>query len=329
MSKFVDSIIGHAVGDAMGVPTEFCIREYLLRDPVKEMIGSAKTGQPAGSWSDDTSMEIATIDSFIQNKTFNYDDIMTKWEEWINESKYTPNNDTFDVGRTCLRAIRNHSIGTESLECGIDGEQANGNGSLMRILPVALYSYYKKIDEQEIIKLTNEMSSLTHKHEISKLGCYIYVRYVMFLLDGQNKNEAYEAIKNIDYSSYSDYSISKYDRILKDNILDYKIGDISSTGYVVDTLECALWILLNSNSYKETIIATTNIGNDTDTIGAIAGSMAGIVYGYDAIPEAWLNKLMKKEYLMNLALDFEKLIVPLKKRCYFGNNNWRCCRIKI
>lgn len=73
---------------------------------------------------------------------------MTKWEGWINESKYTPNNETFDVGRTCLRAIRNHSIGTESLGCGIDGEQANGNGSLMRILPVALYSYYKKIDEQ-------------------------------------------------------------------------------------------------------------------------------------------------------------------------------------
>ena len=235
---------------------------------------------------------------------------MTKWEEWINEAKYTPNNETFDVGRTCLRAIRNHSIGTESLGCGIDGEQANGNGSLMRILPVALYSYYKKIDEQEIIKLTNEMSSLTHKHEISKLGCYIYVRYVMFLLDGKNKNEEYEAIKNIDYSSYSDYSIPKYDRILKDNILDYKIDDISSTRYVVDTLKCALWILLNSNSYKETIIATTNICNDTDTIGAIAGSMAGIAYGYDAIPEAWLNKLMKKEYLMNLALDFEKLIVP-------------------
>lgn len=318
MSKFVDSIIGHAGGDAMGVPTEFCIREYLLRDPAKEMIGSARTGQPARSWSDDTSMEIATIDSFIQNRTFNYDDIMTKWEERINEAKYTPNNDTFDVGRTCLRAIPNHSIGTESLEYGIDGEQANGNGSLMRIIPVALYFYYKKIDEQEIIKLTNEMSSLTHKHEISKLGCYIYVRYVMFLLDGQNKNEEYEAIKNIDYSSYSDYSISIYDRILKDNILDYKIDDISSTGYVADTLECALWILLNSNSYKETIIATTNICNDTDTIGAIAGSMAGIVYGYDAIPEAWLNKLMKKEYLMNLALDFEKLIVPLKKDDILG-----------
>lgn len=306
MSKFIDSIIGHAVGDAMGVPTEFCIREYLLKNPVKEMIGSDKTGQPAGSWSDDTSMEIATIDSFIQNKEFNYDDIMHKWEEWINEAKYTANNDTFDVGRTCLRAIRNHSLGTEPLKCGIDGEQSNGNGSLMRILPVALYSYYRKLDVNEIIKLTNELSSLTHKHDISKLGCYIYVRYIMFLLDGKNKNEAYELIKTLDYSTYDEYAISKYERILKNDIASYTIDNILSSGYVVDTLECALWILLNANSYKETIIATTNIGNDTDTIGAIAGSMAGIIYGYDSIPTSWIDKLMRKDYLIGLASDFEK-----------------------
>lgn len=309
MSKFIDSIIGHAVGDAMGVPTEFCIREYLLKNPVKEMIESDKPGQPAGSWSDDTSMEIATIDSFIQNKEFNYDDIMHKWEEWINEAKYTANNDTFDVGRTCLRAIRNHSLGTEPLKCGIDGEQSNGNGSLMRILPVALYSYYRKLDVNEIIKLTNKLSSLTHKHDISKLGCYIYVRYIMFLLDGKNKNEAYELIKTLDYSTYDEYAISKYERILKNDITSYTIDNILSTGYVVDTLECALWILLNANSYKETIIATTNIGNDTDTIGAIAGSMAGIIYGYDSIPTSWIDKLMRKDYLIGLASDFEKEVM--------------------
>lgn len=318
MSKFVDAIIGHAVGDAMGVPTEFCVRESLLKSPVKEMIGSSKTKQPAGSWSDDTSMEIATIDSFIQNKGFNYDDIMSKWEEWINQAKYTANNDTFDVGRTCLRAIHNHSLGKEPLECGIDGEKANGNGSLMRILPVALYSYYKNLHENEIIKLTNEISSLTHRHEISKLGCYIYVRYIMFLLDGQNKDEAYNSIKNVDYSFYSDYALSKYNRILKDNIRDYKINEISSLGYVVDTLECALWIFLNAKNYKETIIASTNIGNDTDTIGAIAGSMAGIVYGIDSIPESWLSELKRKEYLIKLALEFEKVITNYRKDVIIG-----------
>ena len=308
MSKIIDSIIGHAIGDAMGVPTEFCIREHLFKHPVTEMIGSDKTGQPAGSWSDDTSMEIATIDSFIKNKNFNYDDIMSKWEEWINYNKYTPNGETFDVGRTCLQAIHNHYEGIEALECGIDGEQSNGNGSLMRILPVALYAYYKKLNEQEIIQLTNEMSSLTHKHDISKLGCYIYVRYVMYLLDGKDKIDAYNLIKNIDYSSYSEYAISKYSRILKDNIIDYSIDDISSSGYVVDTLECALWILLSADSYKDTIIATTNIGSDTDTIGAIAGSMAGIIYGYDSIPKEWLDKLMRKDYLLDLTSKFENAV---------------------
>lgn len=318
MSKFIDSIMGHAVGDAMGVPTEFCVREYLLKNPVTEMISSSKTGQPAGSWSDDTSMEICTIDSYIQNDSFNYSDIMTKWTEWINEAKYTANNDTFDVGRTCLRAIRNYSKGIEPLECGIDGEQSNGNGSLMRILPVALYSFYKKLNEKEIIKLTNDISSLTHSHDISKLGCYIYVRYIVFLLSGKDKNEAYKLIQQLDYSSYSDLAISKYKRILTEDITKYGINNILSTGYVVDTLECALWIFLNSKSYKETIIATTNIGNDTDTIGAIAGSMAGILYGYEDIPKNWLDKLMKKDYLIELSLQFERTICKFKKDVILG-----------
>lgn len=309
MSKFIDSIIGHAIGDAMGVPTQFCMRNRLLEHPVTEMISSNKTGQPAGSWSDDTSMEICTIDSFIQNENWNYSDIMSRWLEWINDAKYTPNNETFDVGKTCLRAIRNFSLGIAPLKCGLDSETSNGNGSLMRILPVALYSYYKKLNETEIIKLTNEISSLTHAHEISKLGCYIYVRYVMYLLAGNTKEDAYDLIQNIDYSSYSEYAISKYDRILKNNIKNYNIDSISSSGYVVDTLECALWILLNANSYKETIVATTNIGNDTDTVGAITGSMAGIIYGISSIPEKWINKLMRKDYLIDLSLNFEKAII--------------------
>lgn len=308
MSKIVDSIIGHAVGDAMGVPTEFCIREYLLKKPVTEMVGSEKTGQPAGSWSDDTSMEICTIDSFIQKGKFDYSNIMSKWERWISNNEYTANNDTFGVGRTCLRAIRKYTQGINPLECGVDGENSNGNGSLMRILPAALYSFYNNLTVEETIKLTNELSALTHAHNISKLGCYIYVRYVMYLLEGKDKVEAYNLIQKLDYSSYDKYSISKYNRILKEDISQYGMNDILSTGYVVDTLECAFWILLNANSYEETIIASTNIGNDTDTIGAIAGSMAGIIYGISSIPERWLNKLMRKDYLMNLSNSFEKAI---------------------
>ncbi len=309
MSKFVDSIIGHAVGDAMGVPTEFFSRERLLEHPVLQMISSSKTGQDAGSWSDDTSMEISTIDSFIQNGKFDYEDIMDKWEKWIIKNEYTPNNQTFDVGVTCLRAIKRHAGGTKALECGLIGEKSCGNGSLMRMLPVALYSYYRKLKENEIIKLTNELSMLTHANNICKLGCYIYVRYVMYLLDGKDKYDAYKLIQKIDYSYYDEDTISKYNRILKEDISKYKIHAIKSSGYVVDTLECSLWILLNATSYKETIIASTNIGDDTDTIGAIAGSMAGIIYGIDNIPKEWLNKLKRKDYLIDLANRFEDKVL--------------------
>lgn len=318
MSKFVDAIIGHAIGDAMGVPTEFCVREKLLQNPVKEMISSEKVGQPAGAWSDDTSMEIATIESYLEFKDFNYSDIMNKWMLWINEGKYTANGDTFDVGRTCLSAIRNYSNGIEPIKCGLSDEMSNGNGSLMRILPVALYSYSKKLSDQEIIKLTNEVSSLTHAHDTSKLGCYIYIRFVIALLQGKTKEEAYSLIQSLDYSMYNENSIEKYNRILKDDIKKYNINDISSKGYVVDTLECAFWILMNAKNYKEVVFSSTNIGNDTDTIGAIAGSMAGIIYGVNSIPESWIKKLLKKDYLIDLALKFEKSISKLKKDVILG-----------
>lgn len=318
MSKYIDAIIGHAVGDAMGVPTEFCLREKLLEKPITQMISSAKVNQPAGTWSDDTSMEIATIDSFIKNKKFDYNDIMKNWVMWIDKSAYTGNGEVFDVGSTCLRAIRKYSEGINPIECGLNSVNYNGNGSLMRILPVALYAYSKKLNNNEIMKLTNDISSLTHGHDISKLGCYIYVKYVIYLLNGYTKEEAYNKIKKENYSSYSDEAIAAYKRILKNNIKEYPLNEIKSSGYVVDTLECSLWILLNSKSYKEAIIASTNIGEDTDTIGAITGSMAGIIYGYNSIPIDWLGELKKKDYLIELALEFEKITTNFKKDVLLG-----------
>lgn len=308
MSKFVDSILGHAIGDAMGMPTEFCIRERLIENPVLEMIGSNKTGQPAGSWTDDTSMEIATIASIIEKGKFDYSDIMSKWCDWLNKSEYTANGEVFDVGRTCLRACRNYSNGIDPVKCGLSDLNSNGNGSLMRILPVALYAYSKKLSKEEIINLSDDVSSLTHDHDISKIACYMYVRFIMNLLSGMSKEEAYKFLKNDDYSMYDKESLLKYDRLIKNDISKFELDDINSTGYVVDTWECVLWILLRSNNYKETIIAATNIGNDTDTIGAIAGSMAGIIYGLDSFPKKWLSTLKKKDYLIELANKFESIL---------------------
>ena len=203
MINMKDGIIGHAIGDAMGVPVEFKDRESLLYNPVKEMRRSYAGAE--GTWSDDTSMEIATMDSFINNKGWNYDDIMINFGDWINDSKFTAHDYTFDVGRTCLTAIRRYlQQGVDALESGLDDINSNGNGSLMRILPIAYYCFYKKLNNEEIYSLVKNISSLTHRHEISILGCYIYVLYVIKLLQGKDKYSAYNMIKIEDYLMFNE-----------------------------------------------------------------------------------------------------------------------------
>ena len=178
----------------------------------------------------------------------------------------------------------------------------------MRILPIAYYSFYKKIPNNDIYELVKNISSLTHRHEISILGCYIYVLYVIKLLQGKDKLSAYNMIRIEDYSMFSEESLKAYSRILKDNLNTLKVDDIKSSGYVVDTLEASLWIVLKSDNYKESIIGAVNLGGDTDTIGAITGSITGIIYGYDSIPKDWLKELARREYLEDLAMKFESAI---------------------
>lgn len=305
MDKYVSAVIGHAIGDAFGVPVEFVERHNLMENPITSLRKSY--AGPAGTWSDDTSMEVATMDSFINKGKWDYDDIMINFADWLNDAKFTSNNYTFDVGRTCLAAIRNYlENSTPAIESGMDGFLANGNGSLMRILPVAYYCYKKDLDKKDIYELTKNISSLTHKNEISILGCYIYVLYVINLFKGMDKFEAYNTIQNEDYSFFSDESLEIYKRVLKDDLNTLEIDDIKSSGYVVDTLEASLWTLLKASNYVEAILGAVNLGGDTDTIGAITGSMAGIIF--DDIPEKWINQLQRKDYLIDLAKKFDKAI---------------------
>lgn len=309
MSKIRDSLLGFAIGDAMGVPIEFTDRETLIKNPITQMTGYGTYNQPEGTWSDDTSMTVATMDAIITKKEINYKSIMSNFLSWFAVGKYTATGSMFDIGATCSDALAKFSSGSyEPLDCGVDDINRNGNGSLMRMLPIAIYAYYKKLDDEEIISLVNDISSLTHAHEISKMACYIYVRYVMCLLDGKDKIASYEEIKNLDYTSYSEETITVFDRVLKSDISKYSLDEIKSTGYVVDSLEASLWVILNTESFKQTIIGSINLGCDTDTIGAITGSMAGIIYGYESIPEIWLDKLKKKNYLIKLAMKYEKFL---------------------
>ena len=309
MSKIFNSLVGHVVGDAMGTPVEFFMRKYLQESKVTEMLGDiGQHKEPVGSWSDDTSMELATIDSIINKNDINYDDIMNNFMLWIEKGKYTRTSHAFGVGRCCLKAIYSYKKGTPVLECGNMEKEHMSNGSLMRILPIALYSYAKKLSDSEIQELTNNVSALTHRHESVQLACFIYVMYVIDLLNDIDKDTAYTNMRKRKYN-YSQESIDLYSRLLKEDIRKLKIDDINSSGYIVDTIEASFWCLLTNNSYENTIIEAINLGQDTDTIAGIAGAMAGIVYGIDNIPKRWLDKLQCKDYLFEMFNKFEETII--------------------
>lgn len=308
MGYVKDALLGFATADALGVPIEFTKRNQ--GEPLKEMVGFGSHPVPEGTWSDDTSMTIAAMDSIIDKKGIDYNDIMKRFLQWIQSAKYTATDEVFDMGIATRNALANFAYSNaEPTECGVKGFNENGNGSLMRILPFVFYAYENNMSEEEVTKFINDASSLTHAHEISRLGCKIYTDYVFELLNGKDKIQALSELQDIDYSKYySQESIDYYKRILDGSIVNEPVDKIKSSGFVVDTLEAAIWCTINNDSYEDAVVKAINLGNDTDTVGAVTGSLNGLIYGAENIPNRWLKKLRKKDYLEKLSMNFEKTL---------------------
>ena len=300
-----DGVIGLAIGEAMGVPTEFSKRELLLEKPIVKMMPKISNGIPKGAWSSGTSLTIATMDA-ISKSGLNYTAMADNYVRWFTTNKFCSINESFSIENTTLKSlVRYTQHMEEAYECGSDDYFDNGNGSLARVLPIAYYFAAHKDTDKKIYEVVKKTSSITHSHEVSILGCYIFVRFVMNLLKGNNKYSALNQVKRLDYSMFSKEALDEYKRILVADIAEFEIEEIKTTSFVVDTLEAAIWCFLKSESYKECAIATTNIGGDTDTIGAVAGALAGIFYGYGNIPKSYLEDLRKKDYLIELCEKFE------------------------
>lgn len=284
--KVKDGIMGFVVGDALGVPFEFKERNFFT---ATGMVGGGTHNQPAGTWSDDSSMTIATMASIAEKGKIDTVDIMTKFVEWMDCGKYTPHGEVFDIGNATQKAICRFIDGIEAEECGGKNERDNGNGALMRILPLA----YIDCSDYEI----DAVSSLTHAHAISKEGCRICVHFARNLLAGRTPQEALAMI---------DTALPEYSRLR--NVGQLRVEEIRSSGYVVDTLEAVLWCLLNSNSYKDCVLKAVNLGDDTDTIGAIVGGLAGIVYGEAGIPAEWIDQIVGKNYIIEICKEFNDVL---------------------
>lgn len=307
MRKLKDAIIGLAIGDAMGVPLEFKKREQLQANPTREMKGYGSYNVPKGTWSDDTSMTLATIAAINKTGEIVPKDIADNFVKWLENAEFTATGKVFDIGGTCSRAILKYEKNlAKPEECGENGEFSNGNGSLMRISPLILYCHAKNMNNEEIYECVKTVSSITHRHEVSVMGCYIYVLFGIALLKNNNLFEAYKAIKEIDYSFFSQNCKSKYDRIIHGEIYSHSMDEIKSTGYVVDTLEATLWCLMNTDCFDDAIIKAINLGDDTDTVGACVGALAGICYGEESINAEWKKDLLKLDEIVGLCEEFKK-----------------------
>ena len=243
-----DAVYGAAVGDALGVPYEFLSRGSFT---CTDMVGFGTHYQPAGTWSDDTALLLATSASIKARGCVDAADIRLNFEDWYYDGAFAIDGNVFDVGNSTSAAI------IEGM--GRSGANSNGNGSLMRIAPLA----YTDASDDDI----RAVSAITHAHEISTEAC---VRFVHILRNPELAGQ-FELPESID--------------------------QVESGGFVKHTLEAAIWCFTHTSCYRDCVLMAVNMGSDTDTTACVAGALAGEVYGYDAIPAKWLEMLRGKDII--------------------------------
>lgn len=304
--RILGGLWGAVTGDALGVPVEFEPRYIRKKDPVVGMRGFGTFNLPPGSWSDDSSLMLCTVEALT--KGFDTKHMAELFVKWLTGGYLTPFGKTFDVGRTTYHAVMNIIKGTPPEEAGLNTETDNGNGSLMRILPVGIYFAFSP--DEEIISYAHRASSLTHRHPRSLIACGIYCLMLSSLIKGNVPFKAYEETVDKSLNFYNTRNEFKselfhFDRILSGNISKIDEDDIESDGYVVHTLEASLWYLLNTESYRDAVLKAVNLGYDTDTTGIVTGGLAGIYYGIDSIPREWIDTIARKE---EITLLFERFL---------------------
>ncbi len=306
--KILGGLWGAVTGDALGVPVEFKSRKEVRKNPVTTMRGHGTFNLPAGSWSDDSSLMLCTIESLLNG--FNTNLMGQLFVRWLNDAYWTPWGDTFDVGGATHSGIKMMMRGIPPEESGGTSESDNGNGSLMRILPVGIY--FARSPVYELLNAAHRASSLTHRHTRSHIACGIYCLMVSALLQNHEPVNAYaNAVKyakqGYDKKPYS-HELVHFKRIIEGSIQQLPEQEIQSGGYVVHTLEASIWCLLNSHTFTEAVLKAVNLGDDTDTTGIVTGGLAGIYYGLESIPQEWIDAIARKDEIREL---FERFWVSL------------------
>lgn len=281
------AVWGFVMGDALGVPVEFNHRDTLKDRPVTDMIGWGTYHQPPGTWSDDSSMMLCTLEYLREQGSMAT--LADKFVRWYRDAYMTPHNEVFDIGNTTRAAIQQLINGSPWQQSGITEERiACGNGSLMRSLPFAFFDAYIQLPAAvEKYNLLSRAGSITHAHPLPNTCCFFYVELLVALSRGLSPEKALNMSRQQTRElvrlqpDSGDSLLQKMHRILEADFTTIPESDIRSGGYVIHTLEAVLWCWLHGKGFRDTVLMAVNLGDDTDTVAALTGGIAGLLYGVD------------------------------------------------
>lgn len=298
-TRIKGGLYGALIGDALGVPYEFHnaadlpVRERIEMWPPQDFQRAHWRVAP-GTWSDDGAHLLCLLTSLLENGGLDLNDLGKKLVDWRNEGYLAVDNDVFDIGIQTDRAIENLENGVPADSSGPRAERNNGNGSLMRVLPLALWH---KGSDTELVQLAHRQSLPTHGHIISQVCCALYVLAARALLSGASMDNAWAIAETGLRAIYG--RMPSYDAALA-SVLDAAKKAPTGSGYVVDSLWSAR-AACREASFEDVLKTAILFGNDTDTTACIAGGLAGIHFGVDAIPGRWMSALRGKELVEPMA----------------------------
>ena len=298
LERYRGALLGLAVGDAVGTTLEFRLPGSF--SPIEDMLGGGPFQLKAGEWTDDTSMALCLAESLIEKRGFDAVDQMERYTRWYEHGHLSSNGRVFDIGNT-VRAALHQFRRTREPFCGSSDPDTAGNGSLMRLAPVPLF-YSRK--PEEAIDRSGESSSTTHGAKTAIDAC----RYMGALLVGAVTGVSKGELLSDRYSPLKGYwqghrLAPEIDEIAAGSFKSRKPPEIEGSGYVVKSLEAALWAFHHTDSFRDGCLLAVNLGDDADTTGAVYGQLAGAFYGEEELPLSWRQKLAHRGLIESFALQ--------------------------
>ena len=297
LSRIQGGIFGVAIGDALGVPIEFRKRNTFEKVTDFQYCQTFKLNP--GEWSDDTSMTLCLAHSLITQKGFNLKNQTEQYIKWFLDGFMSHNGKAIGIGYTTLLSLTLY-IKTKKIYTILTDEKYSGNGSLMRVLPVILFFAH---DIEKAVYYSGESSKNTHGSQIAIDACRYFAYIICKIIHGTTKEEIKSKEfkqQTIDFFNKKPLH-KKVEKIIEGEYFEKNTDEIKSTGYVVDTLESALWSFITTDNFETALLKAVNLGDDADTVGSITGQIAGVYYGYNQIPNRWTKNIAKKEWLKSIS----------------------------